>query len=210
MLPGPTIVRECSACSKLIAEATIISGNTFGARQWTDGKLDAPMFPDQPLLVKCPHCGTLVWITEQKQVGKAAKRREDKPNGAFSDAHHGITPTLSDYEEFLKAGISDARKEYYVRLRAWWTGNDSRRESNNLNPLSCFERENLLVFVTMLSDETSYERLMKAEVFRELGEFKEAGKLLLSEFDEELITFVSIIRGLNEKGNVLVSEIAMK
>jgi hypothetical protein len=168
------------------------------------------MLPDQQLLVKCPHCGTLVWIKEQKQVGKVVKRHEDKPNGVFSDARYGITPTLSDYEGFLKVGISEARKEYYVRLHAWWTGNDSRREANQLNPLSSFERDNLLVFITMLSEDNPYERLMKAEAFRELGTFEEAGKLLSSEFDEELITFVSIIRGLNEKGNVLVSEIAMK
>jgi len=30
MLPGPTIIRKCSACGKLIEEHTISSGNTFG------------------------------------------------------------------------------------------------------------------------------------------------------------------------------------
>lgn len=68
MMPGPTAIRRCSACSKLIAERTIMSGNTFGARRWTDGKLNAPMLPEQPWLVKCPHCFALVWIDEQEEV----------------------------------------------------------------------------------------------------------------------------------------------
>jgi hypothetical protein len=70
MTPGPTIIRECSACGKHISQHTIGSGNTFGARFWTDGKRDAPMFPDQPWLVRCQHCGTLVWIDEQTQIGE--------------------------------------------------------------------------------------------------------------------------------------------
>ena len=52
MRPGPTIIKKCSVCSELIQQHTIRSGNTFyGAIFWTDGKREAPMFPDQPRLV---------------------------------------------------------------------------------------------------------------------------------------------------------------
>jgi uncharacterized Zn finger protein len=60
MIPGPTVIYECSSCGKHIEQQTIVSGNTFGARFWTDGKVDAPMLPDEPWLVKCQHCGILV------------------------------------------------------------------------------------------------------------------------------------------------------
>jgi len=69
MLPGPTIIRRCSACTKLIEQFTLNSGNTIGARFWTDGKRDAPMLPDELWLVKCQQSGALVWIDEQEQVG---------------------------------------------------------------------------------------------------------------------------------------------
>jgi hypothetical protein len=69
MMPGPTLIRRCSLCLKLFLQETISSGNTFGASWWTDGKMEAPMLPDEPWLVKCPHCGALLWIDEQEEVG---------------------------------------------------------------------------------------------------------------------------------------------
>jgi len=45
-----------------------MSGNTFGATFWTDGKRDAPMLPDLPEFVKCPHCKLLLWINEQEEL----------------------------------------------------------------------------------------------------------------------------------------------
>jgi hypothetical protein len=56
---GTTIIKKCLECSGLIKEYTIMSGNTFGAIFWTDGKRDAPMLPDLPWLVKCPHFGLM-------------------------------------------------------------------------------------------------------------------------------------------------------
>ena len=125
MLPGPTILRECSSCGKHIMQHTIGSGNTFGARFWTDGKRDAPMLPDAPWLMKCPHCDTLVWIDEQRQLGEldpSEARARDTDRSA--DARSALTPTLEDYAGFLEAGVSDKEKERYVRIRTWWAGND--------------------------------------------------------------------------------------
>jgi hypothetical protein len=55
MLPGPNVIRQCNHCQKPFTEPTLMSGNTFGATFWTDGKQEAPMLPDMPWLVKCPH-----------------------------------------------------------------------------------------------------------------------------------------------------------
>jgi len=68
MLPGLTIIKKCSACSKLIKQETISSGNTFGATFWTDGKREAPMLPEQPWLVMCPHCHVPLWIDELEEL----------------------------------------------------------------------------------------------------------------------------------------------
>ena len=69
MMPGPTLIKKCSACQQLIEEETLLSGNTCGAVFWTDGACDAPMLPDRPELVKCPFCKALVWLEELEQVG---------------------------------------------------------------------------------------------------------------------------------------------
>ena len=125
MLPGPTVMRKCFACKKVIAQSTIASGNTFGARFWTDGMQDAPMLPDEPWLVKCQHCGELVWIDEQEYVGEVELwgQQED-----FKDALPYVAPSAHDYFIFFQKGVFDSEKERYLRLRAWWAGNDARRE----------------------------------------------------------------------------------
>jgi hypothetical protein len=153
MTPGPTIIRECSQCGKLMTEHTIGSGNTFGARFWTDGFRDAPMLPDKPWLVKCPHCDFPVWIDEQKQVGEISPWSSAVRDGtAFADARPTITPALQDYEAFLETATVDQEKEQYVRLRAWWAGNDQRRELGRTKPLGDFESRNLHALVRLLGD----------------------------------------------------------
>lgn len=208
MIPGPTIIRKCSACGKHISQDTNISGNTCGARFWTDGKWDAPMLLDQPPLVKCQHCGTLVWIDEQTEVGEldAWHFFDTDDRDRFRDARPGSTPTLQDYADLLDAGISDKNKEHYVRLRAWWAGNDPRRESGESTHLDSFEKQNLGAFLALLDETDDHERVMKAEVFRELGEFNEAEKLLATDFDDELTQAVSMIRDLNQKRIATVAE----
>jgi len=204
MIPGQTIIRECSACGKHIAERTIISGNNCGARYWTDGKEDAPFLPDLPPLIKCQHCDTLVWIEEQRQVGKI------KPCGKtrkFADARPASTPTFQDYVGFLGVGVDDKVKERYVRLRTWWAGNDSRRESSQPTPLDSFETQNLRVFVTLLDEAEDDDRIVKAEALRELGEYADAEKLLATEFEDESLQFVSFIRDLTQKRIATVAEI---
>lgn len=67
MMPGETIYRACPACQQLLIECTLLSGNTIGAKFWTDGKMDAPMFPQIPALVRCAHCQSLLWLPEARE-----------------------------------------------------------------------------------------------------------------------------------------------
>ena len=63
----------------------------------------------------------------------------------------------------------------------------------------------------MLLDEAEDDdRLTKAEVLRELGEFTEAETLLATEFEDALTQTVSTIRNLNQKGVSTVSEIKLE
>jgi hypothetical protein len=193
MIPGPTIVKKYSECSELVNEHTITSGNTFGATFWTDGKREAPMLPDQPWLVKCMHCQSLVWIDELDEVEEDGK---------------GLTPTepsLAEYLEFLQQNILETEKERYVRLRAWWAGNDARRESDEKNPLSEDERQNLQVFVEIMGGPDSSDRIMEAEIMRELGEYDRALAILVEPFEDGLTQAVGIIRNLVEKKDPFVA-----
>jgi hypothetical protein len=207
MTPGPTLIYSCSTCEKNIAYHTINSGNNIGARYWTDGKRDAPMLPEEPWLIKCPHCDALIWVDELTQVGEIDHwYSEGSDADEFADVQSAITPSLMDYAYFNMAAISDPQKERYVRLQTWWAFNDCRRESQEL-PLSSIEIENLHAFINLLDENEENDRLMKAEVYRELGEFTVAEKLLAMPFGDELKQAAELIRNLNNKRITSVTEI---
>jgi hypothetical protein len=53
------IIRGCPHCKAHVVQEETVSGNTIGAIYWTDGKREAKMLPNLPLLAKCPVCGGL-------------------------------------------------------------------------------------------------------------------------------------------------------
>jgi hypothetical protein len=53
------IVRECPHCNAHVVQEETLSGNTIGAKFYTDGKREAKMLPNHPWLVKCPVCSGL-------------------------------------------------------------------------------------------------------------------------------------------------------
>ena len=208
MIPGPTIIRKCSSCNKHIAEKTIESGNTFGARFWTDGKRHAPMLPDQPLLVRCPHCSSLVWIGEQEKLGEHSPSLfDDAERFRFPNALPASTPNLDEYLAVLQGGVDDLDKERYLRLCAWWAGNDCRRDEDTSAQLDSLEAANLRALITLLDESDQIDRLIKAEALRELGEFTDAGNLLSMDFDNSLVRVVDFIRKLNEMKVAKVTEV---
>jgi len=204
---GPTIIRKCSACDKHIAQQTIGSGNTFGARFWTDGWREAPMLPDNPWLVKCPHCSNLVWIDEQKRIGEIELwGPKGETADRFTDALPASAPTPSEYTAFLSAGVHDKKKERYVRLRTWQGGNDARREGDHVTPMTEAETANLRACLSLLNEKEDNDRIMKAEALRELGMFEDAEALLATRFNAKLMRAVGIIRTLNQKRITAVQE----
>ena len=197
MLLGPTIVRRCSACSKPIGQHTVASGNTFGAEFWTDGKVDAPMLPDQPALVSCPHCRMPVWMNELEILGRVPYR---KLKDAFPDAkmeYESVFPL--DYFAILTNKPRTRTTERYLRIRAWWSGNDQRRNDKPKRSFSTQETSNLISLAALLNESRKRDVWMKAEIMRELGLFEYALSLLDKIKDPELETTAAQIWQLAEK-----------
>ena len=69
MIPGPDVVVAYPRCGGLARYETLLSGNTLGARVWTDGKVEAPMLPRPPEVVRCGHCGGYYWLRQAEKVG---------------------------------------------------------------------------------------------------------------------------------------------
>jgi hypothetical protein len=223
MRPGPTIIRKCSSCAAPIKQTTIKSGNTFGAIVWTDGKIEAPMLPDLPLFVKCPHCSSLLWIDEQLELrvdGLDCRLiyEEEKiiNKSSFektifgdieSDIPKYIVPSANELFTFLDMNISDVKKEQYLRVQALWAGNDARRTGGKMHHLSKNESRNLQALSVLLNESNNSERIMKAEIMRELGRFDDALSILAFLPGKELMEAFIVIKELAHREDPFVSRI---
>ena len=204
--PGPTIIHECTSCGSHVAEETQASGNSCGAKYWTDGRREAPMDPDQDWLVICPHCHSLVWIDEGTQIGMTDHPRFN--SSTYPDAQPALSPEHQDYLRYSKeCGSLDYEKERYVRLRAWWLSNDVRRTTSQKVPLSSDEIENLRAYIRLLDFSDPVDRISKAEALRELGEYDEAVHMLSTKYPPGLQPVVNTIRHLAKKNISEVSEV---
>ena len=64
MRRGEDLLIACPYCGKEHIQETLMSGNTRGARYWTDGKRDAPMLPTMPVLTRCDSCKTFFHVDD--------------------------------------------------------------------------------------------------------------------------------------------------
>jgi hypothetical protein len=232
---GSFIARNCSTCGNYTLERNVFTKPTARPSLWTDGKRNGSNLPGLAwlLLFKCRQSSDLRdevceflpwwlkfllpgWIEVLKKINMPTltdyihflmiDAREKTENG--KDEKSRADPTFKDYMEFLStgAGVFDREKDRYIRLHAWWAGNDIRREGGQASPMTKDEKTNLRVFITLLDESSDCDRLMKAEGFRELGSFAAAEKLLATHFDNSLSKAVNVIRDLSRRGVKSVEE----
>jgi hypothetical protein len=69
------------------------------------------------------------------------------------------------------------------------------------------ETQNLTALKKLLNESVDMERLKKAEIMQELGDFDESLVLLETLSDERLMPAVTVIRNLAEQGDSVVTQI---
>ena len=145
--PGPTLVYECTSCKNPFKRRTIASGNTFGARIRSDGRMFAPMLPTTPPIVACPHCNLAIKIfelepiaefrtyfpgsffsklnnEEQSEEEKNKEAMERKIAENYEDSPMYAAARAMQYFEILEKNKFDAKVEQGLRKQALWTYND--------------------------------------------------------------------------------------
>ena len=186
------IIRECPHCRAHVVEEQMISGNTIGAVLYTDGKREAKMMPDHPALVKCPVCGGLFWVEEAEEVDSGFEAAEGKPKV--------LAPSEKELVAYLASETLPKEKEIYLRMRAWWAANDAWRGVPNSKPaFSKAQVKNLDALAVLLDESEPNQRILKAEIARELGDFGECLLLLSYQFDKGYGQAVGFIKKLAEE-----------
>jgi hypothetical protein len=186
------IIRECPHSKAHVVQEETVSGNTIAATYWTDGKREAKMLPDHPWLAKCPVCSRLFWVDEALEV--------DTGFDAAKGKQQVLAPSEKDVLGFLAGPELPRGKDMYLRITAWRSANDAWRWNPNATPAFSKEQEQNLRSMSVMLDETEpNQRILKAEIARELGEFDECIGLLSHPFDERYEHAVAYIKKLAEE-----------
>ena len=214
MTPGPTLVIKCPHCGALALQPTCGSGNTFGARYWTDGKMDAPMLPEEPEITRCGPCAGYYWVRTAKKVGEFDPSEDtSQVPREWLDAELVRDLAESEFLQAIELGVMlKANDEVYLRMHAWWAGNDRWRDleaddalpANTTTPEA--HRANMDKLMALLGARGPQQRLMKAELARELGQFDECLRLIKTAPPDYAIA-ASLIREMAQAGSTQVAEI---
>ncbi len=193
MLPGPTYIRECPHCHGKFTEPSMVSGNTFGAKFWLDGKMDAPMMPSYPAYVGCPHCPASFWLEDTKEVGSISWGEEieitDLGSNSVQQKNHVRykSPSEEIYIQGLREANLSPEKEIYLRSKLMQLYNDVNRDQKIQKPASEAQIANWNRLFEILGSIETEQKLLKVEILREMGNFDEAKKAFTGEFDEEFM-----------------------
>lgn len=211
---------HCGALAKLIANIVEQTDDSV----WTDGKLEHQC----PSLTRCKSCKHFYWISEADEVGVfigyLADINPDQFPKEWNDAQ--VIEELNEKDlldavkdpDVIKGTNGLVRKiksfifkkadnvyELNLRVLAWWAGNDQvrgkRAEKFERTPQA---RNNLKKLFALLDSNDPNQRLMKAEVARELGKFKESLRLLDCKYPGSHETAKKILKRLVEKKDSIV------
>jgi hypothetical protein len=148
-----------------------------------------------------------LWLDTARELGRL--RFGGERDSRWPAAPYYDVPTEQDYLNALETDLAaDAEKMHYLRMRAWWAGNDRSREGSRFQPAAGFSSralKNLNCLYDGMSESVEGQRLMKAELARELGLFEEAKHLLAFPFSTAYRHVVKVISNLVEKRGTRVS-----
>jgi hypothetical protein len=171
-----------------LTKKSVISGNTYGSKIFSDGKRIAPMLPDFPELTKCKQCNTIFWLSKMKEIG--TYEWGDNKNPKWQNTDDAEFLTIDDYFQALEAGMAeDKNEESYIRQQIWWTYNDRVRNGENMCKNEEDElrwRENVSILLSLLDLDDLTQKIMMAEINRNLGNFENCMNIVESIDNDEL------------------------
>ncbi len=209
MILGPTLFLRCinDTCNHLFKSSSYQSGNTFGSRVYSDGKVYSPMLPKETEYSKCPNCSV---FARNEDLKKRIERSEDiflvEDNYSESDPNisYLVDLTIDEYVELLHTTdfIEDKAEEIHIRFLLMFKFNDRirnrKRIFNNQYEQNIHE-ENLVYLIENLDISIEENKLLKAEFLRNLRRFDESLAILETIEDEE---FDFVVNQIKKKCNI--------
>ena len=170
MIPGSPQILTCPHCGAEKQILSLISGNSIGQTVWSDNKTVAPMLPRPSFVQKCPKCGGYFLLSRQKG------HRFAKKGDCWDKGELTYNQLKEAYASFSNADLSNDERQM-ILLHILWAYNDIFTRNHLVDipkeELS-YIREVVTELIPLIDDP-----LLRAELFRELGDFDKASRELL-------------------------------
>ncbi|MEW5844956.1 MAG: hypothetical protein AB1777_01685 [Bacteroidota bacterium] len=183
MLPGPFYIYKCPNCGNLLQKGSILSGNTFYSILYSDGKRIGSMLPEFPEITKCNKCDNIFWLSKSVEIGTyelGGKKNSKK----WENADWLVSLGIDDYFKALDSGIAkNKQEELYIRQRIWYLYNDRVRDGQDQFVDEKDEirwRENCFELISLLDQSDLNQKIIVAEIYRNLGDFENCIKIIQS------------------------------
>lgn len=214
MIPANPRLLKCPHCGGEKPVLSLMSGNTFGGRKWSDTKGEYPMLPRVSAVQKCPHCGKYYFTNEAF-------------TGRTQEGYGGETGQL-DYQQALEAfrqldpetRSRELRAQMLLELLWAWNDHFSRRGENvpSEEDLALFRScaDELIGIRTVRisrnffgrkKEETVPPDLLCCELHRECGRFDECLEILAAlkpTMDDNLLKVAAQIESHAREGDCRV------
>ncbi len=209
MLPGPKTVYKCPTCGNLLTRGSLLSGNTIGLKSYSDGKKIAPMLPEFPSITKCKKCNTIFWLSKAEIAETFIRNDEDKSK--WDKAEEAEFLDVYDFFEALVLNLHENKNdELWIRLRIWWAFNDRIRHYNELfinDGDEVLWSQNCNTLIELLDINIESQKIIIAELNRNLGNFEECIKLIESLKSSEMESLYKILKTECEEKNQIVVQL---
>ncbi len=186
---GDPITKQCTHCGAPIRLAGSQSPESLQGDLWSDAYFETRHGTEPPILGKCHACGAIGALAELPVMENAP------PPPSGTDLL--FEPLSVDDFAALLEHLDEISTQFhsYLRIRFWQLGNDRRRGADVPAPLTESERANLVGLLKLLG-ETPSDRLMKAQIFRQLEDFEAAEAVLTESFDVQATPIIERLRQL--------------
>lgn len=181
MRPGPARILKCPYCGKEKKVMSLMSGNTFYEKLWSDNKRIAPMQPVLSFVQKCPSCNFYYLLNRQDFV---YAQKDDWSLECGTLSFHDLCLALSYFENTI--GQED---EIRIRIMILHAYNDYYRNSkeNKIAEDKIAFEQNIVELLQRIDWEHD-NMLFKAELHRELGQYADAIAVLSNLIEQTGIT----------------------
>lgn len=170
----------CPFCGKMKELLSLVSGNTFGSILWSDGKQISPMLPKVSPVQKCPRCRK--YYLYYKQPTKTADHESfTTGNLSYKEWKEAFVqliaePTLDDHDKsVIYMHLIQAFNDHYYRgpAPAIYT-----KESVPTEDEFRYIEGIISEFINKTEWKYNSNLLIKAELYREIGDFANCEKTL--------------------------------